>query len=251
MSSARLIAIVVALVLCASVGTSHAQSLTPDLELETGWYARIKTSMGRIVIRLLPAQAPQSVAHFAAYANGELEWMDPITGELRNDPLFDGVLVQKALAGQRFELGTRRKDGMSFPWRYVPEEGTGPVNFLRDYVVGMTQTDSGRIAAHQFFITSAPQPFLTPGYPCFGEVVHGREVIDMITKVRTYENNDRPIEEVVIEEVRAFTVGNAGELATPEPFWPVQQHLGMREGLRGRKLNPARAPKGDEADQKL
>jgi hypothetical protein len=39
-----------------------------------GWYARLDTDKGPIVAKLLPDQAPQSVAHFAALAQGRLEW---------------------------------------------------------------------------------------------------------------------------------------------------------------------------------
>lgn len=240
---------IVVAALAALVVPAFGASLAPDLELSPGWYARIDTSMGRIVIRLLPDQAPNSVAHFVAFANGELEWMDPITGEMSTAPLFDGVAVQKSLADQRFELGTRRSDGKSFPWRYVPEEGTGPVNFFRDYTVGMTQTDSGRIAAHQFFITAAPQPFLTPGYPCFGYVVDGKPVVREITNVTTYDN-DRPVEPITIERVRAFSVGSAGELPEIVEYWPKQEAFQMRgDRTRRHRLNPARAPKSEEDKQ--
>ena len=59
-----------------------AAGFVPAEGLAEGLYARIETSLGRIVARLLPEQAPQSVAHFAAMAEGQLEWFDMTTGVL-------------------------------------------------------------------------------------------------------------------------------------------------------------------------
>ena len=89
--------------------------------LPVGWYAVIDTSLGRILARLLPEQAPQAVAHFAALAEGRLEWNDPFTGKPRRDPYYDGVVIHRVAAGQRFEAGdptgTSRGGGSCSPRR--------------------------------------------------------------------------------------------------------------------------------------
>ena len=83
----------------------------PPEGLDEGWYARIETSMGRVIARMLPEQAPQSVAHFAALANGDLQWEDPVSGEKIRERYFDGVRVYRAEAGRRIEAGDISKSG--------------------------------------------------------------------------------------------------------------------------------------------
>ena len=60
--------------------------LSQGEELAPGWYARIDTSMGRIVVQLLPEQAPQAVAQFVALARGEVEAKGAFPQERCIDP---------------------------------------------------------------------------------------------------------------------------------------------------------------------
>jgi len=184
-----------------------------------GWYARIETSKGPIVAQLLPRQAPQSVAHFVALAEGDLEWVDPLTGERKKGRFYDGTRVHKALAGMRFETGDPTGTGRGGPALYVPEEGRGPVNFSVAGRLGMTRAPGSRISAHQFFVTASAQPFLNGFHPCFGVVIVGRDVVMEISAVKTYSNG-RPIEPVTIESVRIFTIGDPPPLAAPKPHQP-------------------------------
>jgi len=208
------------------VTDANDEPFLPPEGLADGWYARIETSKGRIIARLLPEQAPQSVAHFAAMAEGRLEWFDPITGELNKSPYYDGIKIHKALAGKRFEAGDPRGTGFTPAELYVPPEVEGPINFSRPGRLGMT-SDSGMISAVQFFATMSAQPWLNRHHPCFGEVVKGRTVIENISQVKTY-NNDRPIDPPVIELIRIFSVGNPDPLPEPERYWPQRRKLEQR-----------------------
>ena len=92
-------ALVVLLVACASLGVAEQQG-RPH-----GWYAVVETSMGSFTFRLLPEQAPQTVAHFAAFAQGRIEFVDPYTGNKKKVAYYDGVTVHKTKFAQRFEAG--------------------------------------------------------------------------------------------------------------------------------------------------
>lgn len=196
--------------------------------LERGWYAGFRTSMGDFLVRLLPEQSPQAVAHFAALAEGRLPWNDPVTGETKQGRYYDGLLVHKVEDGRRFESGDPTATGRGAPRYYVPAEGFGPVNFSRPFVVGMTRAPLGKISGVQFFVTSAPEPYLSPRHPCFGEVVGGREVVSAITGVQTNAVG-QPLEQILIESVVILAAGDPFPLPEPERYEPKVLEFGPRE----------------------
>ena len=206
----------------------------PPPSLRPGWYARLETTFGRIIIRLLPSQAPRSVAYFAALAEGTIEWTDSITGEVQTDPYYDGILVTKVLDARRFEAGDVRTDGKFAPTFFIPMEGGGPINFMKSYRAGMMVSGSGHQQGVSFFLTSSPDPMLSSQHPCFGEVVRGQRIIDQITGVRAY-NNDRPVEDVVIEKVRLFKVGDVPPLPEPVAYFPQPEQLRMSDRVAKEK----------------
>ena len=58
-------------------------------------------------------------------------------------------------------------------------------------------------ASSQFFICQEDCDFLDGQYAAFGNVVDGIDVVDKIADIRT-DYNDRPIDEVVIEDVQVI-----------------------------------------------
>lgn len=195
----------------------------PD-ELAEGWYARIDTERGSFVAQLLPEQAPQSVAHFAALAEGELTWVDPFTGEDTIGHYYDGVVIHKAIAGRRFETGDRTGTGRGAPPYYVAPEGQGPVNFHRAWRMGMTTSSRGRISGVVFFVTASALPWLTGRHPCFGKVIAGKDLIWSLTELKTL-SDDTPREPVLIEKVRVHKIGDPPPIPEPVPFYPEPQEL--------------------------
>lgn len=204
--------------------TTAESPIPPGLpeNLAPGWYTTIMTGKGRIVARLLPEQAPQTVAHFAALAEGRLEWTDPVSGETRKGHFFDGSSVHRAMAGKRFEAGDPTGTGHGGPDLYVPDEVEGVVNFHVAGRLGMTRAPGRRFSAYQFFATASAQPFLTGRFPCFGTVVEGRDVILEITQAKTYSNG-KPIEPIAIESVRIFALGDPPPLPEPEAYRPTRR----------------------------
>jgi len=195
--------------------------------LQDGWYARIDTDLGAMVARLLPEQAPQTVAYFAAAAEGTLSWVDPATGETRKQPYYDGMAIHLAVAGQRFEAGDPTGTGRGAPYVFVPPEFGGPVDFKKPGRLGMTRSSLGRISGVQFFATASALPWLDGYHPCFGEVVSGREVIWALSAVKTHTNG-RPLEPVRIREIRIHRVGNPPPLPEPVPYTPKPPAFGPK-----------------------
>ncbi len=194
--------------------------------LAEGWYAYIDTSFGVIVARLLPDQAPQSVAHFAALAEGRLGWPDPLTGETHKMPYYDGLRVTKAIAANRFEMGERTEVGRTTPPFYVPPEGGSPVDYSAPGRLGMIRSVMNRISGVKFFVTAGTVPSLN-GNPCFGLVVSGQHVVAAISEVKTYRNG-MPIDPVTVRRIRVRKVGNPPALPEPVPHVPTGEKFGPR-----------------------
>ncbi len=229
------------LVICALTVTAADESVgdfTPPEGLPDGWFARIDTSEGRIIARLLPVQAPQSVAHFAALAEGRLEWFDETSGQLQKYPYYDGVKVHRVAAGRLFEAG-RPGPGQIAPDLFVPQEGYGPVDFSHPGRLGMVR-EGGTNSGVKFFVTASGQPPLNGISPCFGIVVSGLDAVINISQTKAY-GNGRPIDPPVIERIRIFSVGEVAPLPEPESFTHQRPDPAMRQD----QTKPVATPEGE------
>ena len=232
MRRARAVAVAVAacglLCACASVAATPpskapaqkapAPASSLPAGLATGWYATIDTTMGPIVARLLPEQAPQAVAYFAALAEGRLPWPDLVTGEMQQGPYYDGIDIHRAVAANRFEAGDRTGTGRGAPLFYVPLE-RGPVDFSGPGRLGLTRSGGGRISAVVFFVTAAGTPWFNEQHPCFGTVVQGSDVVWAIAGSKT-EGSGKPLQPITIRTIRIEKVGDPPPLAQPVPYTP-------------------------------
>jgi len=71
--------------------------------------------------------------------------------------------------------------------------------FDRPYLLAMANAGPGTNGS-QFFITTAPTPWLNGRHTIFGEVIEGADVVDLISRVKT-GSQDRPVEDVTLESV--------------------------------------------------
>ncbi|HEX6851265.1 MAG TPA: peptidylprolyl isomerase [Candidatus Polarisedimenticolaceae bacterium] len=220
-------AVTLAFALAGAVPTASAGGELPE-GLPEGWYAILDTDAGAIVARLLPEQAPQSVAHLAAFAEGRLTWTDAFTGESVRRPYYDGLAIHRVVAGERFEAGDPTGTGRGAPPVWVPQEGDGSVNFSKAYRVGLTRTGQGRVNGAIFFVTAIPAPWLNRRHPCIGEIVAGREVVDRICARKT-DDGGRPLDKVTIRKVTVRAVGAPRPLPDPVPYDPPTPELQMRK----------------------
>ena len=56
------------------------------------------------------------------------------------------------------------------------------------------------LAGSQFFITTAPTPWLDGKHTVFGRVVRGMDICTQIEKVKT-DKNDKPLDEIRIQNI--------------------------------------------------
>ncbi len=98
----------------------------PALPQDPGEYAILYTSMGDIVCRLFPDEAPKAVANFAGLATGKKAWTDPATGRLVHRPLYSGTTFHRIIAGFMIQGGDPVGDGSGNPgYTFEDEVGSG------------------------------------------------------------------------------------------------------------------------------
>jgi peptidyl-prolyl cis-trans isomerase A (cyclophilin A) len=200
----------------AGAGNPPPAAVAPPLP--EGWYADVETSLGTFTIRLFVDQAPQTVADFAAFARGTMEFVDAFTGERVKRPFYDGLKIHSVHYMERFEAGDPTGTSRGAPPVWVPKEN-GPFGFSHPYRVGMTAAALKRISGVLFFVSAVSAPYLDTSHNCFGEVVVGKDTVDRIVRVRTDENKV-PIDPVTIEHIRIRSVGNPPPIPEPRPYRP-------------------------------
>jgi peptidyl-prolyl cis-trans isomerase A (cyclophilin A) len=145
-------------------------------------YATFQTSMGTIVVKLLPEKAPVTVANFVGLAEGTKEWTDPRSGQKQaGKPLYDGTMFHRVIPDFMIQGGDPLGTGTGGPG-YKFQDEIGPDNkFTKPGLLAMANAGPGTNGS-QFFITEIATPWLDKGHTIFGEVVKGVELIPKITR---------------------------------------------------------------------
>jgi peptidyl-prolyl cis-trans isomerase A (cyclophilin A) len=172
--------------------------------------ATLRTNRGTVVVRLLPDHAPKTVRNFVELAEGGREWTDPNTGKKAATKLYDGTIFHRVIPDFMIQGGDPLGTGTGGPGYKFADEIHPDLVFNRPYLLAMANAGPGTNGS-QFFITTAPTPWLTGKHTIFGEVVSGSEVVDAISKMQT-GRNDRPVDDVVLESV---TIERDGDSAAP------------------------------------
>jgi peptidyl-prolyl cis-trans isomerase A (cyclophilin A) len=145
-------------------------------------YATFQTSMGTIVVKLLPEKAPVTVANFVGLAEGTKEWTDPRSGQKQaGKPLYDGTMFHRVIPDFMIQGGDPLGTGTGGPG-YKFQDEIGPDNkFTKPGLLAMANAGPGTNGS-QFFITEIATPWLDKGHTIFGEVVKGVELVPKITR---------------------------------------------------------------------
>ncbi len=157
-------------------------------------HATFKTSLGDIVVKLLPDKAPKTVENFVALAEGTKEWTDPRSGQKVKKPLYDGTVFHRVIPDFMIQGGDPLGTGTGGPgYRFADE--IGPDNkFSRPGLLAMANAGPNTNGS-QFFITEVPTPHLDRGHTIFGEVVKGQ---DLVPRIARAGNATGKLERVVI-----------------------------------------------------
>ena len=167
--------------------------------MQPGTYAKFDTSEGQFTIRLFDKEAPNTVANFVGLAEGSKEWRDPVSGERKKAPFYDGVIFHRVINGFMIQGGDRLGQGTGGPGYTFGDEFNAKLRHDRAGILSMANAGPNTNGS-QFFITLGPTPHLDNRHSVFGEVVEGMDVVQRIGQVRTGPR-DRPIKDVVINSV--------------------------------------------------
>jgi len=176
-------------------------------QLGDGIYAEFDTNMGSFTARLDYALAPRTVASFVGLVEGSVAWMDEATGQVRNDPYFDGIKVNRIADLPSRIIQTGSQNGTN--------SGGGPGYTFRDEfhpglrhdkpgIISMANSGLNSNGTQHFFILG-PTPHLDDKHNVFGEVISGLNVLTNIGNVAL--NGSIPVEDVVFEQVRIVRIG--------------------------------------------
>jgi peptidyl-prolyl cis-trans isomerase B (cyclophilin B) len=135
----------------------------------TGHYATIETSRGKIVVELYPAVAPKTVANFE---------------KLSKDGFYNNLTFHRVEPGFVVQGGDPQGTGMGGPGYEIPAEISPTEKHLRG-TIAMARTGDQvnperKSSGSQFYICLAPASFLDGQYTLFGAVVEGMNVVDKI-----------------------------------------------------------------------
>ena len=157
-------------------------------------FATFKTSMGDIVVKLMPEKAPKTVENFLGLAEGTKEWKDPRSGQTVKKPLYDGTVFHRVIPQFMIQGGDPLGTGTGGPGYKFADE-IGPDNkFTKPGLLAMANAGPNTNGS-QFFITEVPTPWLDRGHTIFGEVVKG---FDLVPKIAAAGNAKVKLDQVVI-----------------------------------------------------
>jgi peptidyl-prolyl cis-trans isomerase B (cyclophilin B) len=145
----------------------------------------IETNFGKILFKLLPELAPETVRNFE---------------KLSKEGFYDETLFHRVIPGFMIQGGDpNTKTDNKGSW------GTGGPGYnlkaefssrshLRG-IVSMARSQDPDSAGSQFFIVTADSTFLDRQYTVFGEVTEGMDIADKIVNLEK-DGNDCPLEKV-------------------------------------------------------
>ncbi|MFA6636353.1 MAG: peptidylprolyl isomerase [Candidatus Omnitrophota bacterium] len=150
----------------------------------------LETTQGNIEIALIPEIAPKACENFT---------------ELAEEGYYDGTVFHRVINGFMIQGGdpTGTGRGGTSKWGApFEDEVVQSVTFDRAGILAMANSGPNSNGS-QFFITTAPAPWLNMKHTIFGEVVGGEDVVKKIETVPV-GGGDRPVEDQRI--IKAYAV---------------------------------------------
>lgn len=161
--------------------------------------AVIETTYGNIVLEFMPDAAPKNVANFK---------------KLARENFYVGTKFHKLVKISGKLIGIQGGDpntisGDPSTWGFgqpgqprVQGEFSKTLRHDRGIVSAVRNPNDPDSATSQFIICASPIPAWDGQYSIFAKVIDGMNVVDLISRAPTIGGGDRPLDPVVIKNVR-------------------------------------------------
>ena len=170
------------------------------------YFANIKTSMGKIKVRLFADKAPRSVINFVELARGEKEFQDARTSKKTRRPFYSGLLFHRVIKGFLIQTGCPFGNGRGGPGYTMPDEVAPDMVFDRPGLMAMANLRDARgaiikdTAGSQFFITLREAHELDGKMTIIGEVTEGMPTVQKIAAIKTGPT-ERPLTRIYLHSI--------------------------------------------------
>ena len=172
-------------------------------DLDDGMYAEFKTNKGSFVAELYYKATPMTVASFVSLAEGDSKMVED---DYKDKKFYNGLTFHRIIKDFMIQGGDPAGTGSGGPGYKFPNEIVDSLHHDSKGVLSMANSGPDTNGS-QFFITLKETPWLDGLHTIFGKVVKGQEIVDQIGSVETGPG-DKPLEPVVIEEVKNIRKGS-------------------------------------------
>lgn len=173
-------------------------------ELADGVYAEFNTNKGTFVAKLYADATPLTVANFIALAEGTNEMVD---STYAGKKFYNGLTFHRVMADFMIQGGDPLASGQGGPGYRFPDEFVDSLKHDGPGILSMANYGPGGTNGSQFFVTLVPTPWLDGRHSIFGEIVIGQDVVETIGVVETTKPGDKPVEDVIMNEVNIIRKG--------------------------------------------
>jgi peptidylprolyl isomerase len=175
-------------------------------DLEDGIYAEFITNKGVMVAKLNYETTPITVANFVSLAEGENTMVDK---KFKKKKFYNGIIFHRVIDKFMIQGGDPTGTGSGDAGYKFMDEFSPDLKHDKPGILSMANSGANTNGS-QFFITEVPKPNLDNRHSVFGELVIGLDVQDSISNVEV-DRNDKPIEDVIIEELNIIRKGKAAK----------------------------------------
>lgn len=186
------------------LGIAFAFASCQSKDTKDGLFAKIETNKGTMEIELYYKLTPVTVANFVSLAEG--------TNTLVSDPsikgkkYYNGTVFHRVIKDFMIQGGDRTATGSGTPGYEFDDEFVDSLVFDKKGILAMANAGPSTNGS-QFFITQVPTTWLNHKHTIFGRVIKGENVIDTIANSQTNPANDKPVSDVVINDIKIIRVG--------------------------------------------
>jgi len=144
-----------------------------------------KTNRGNFRIELFKNKVPITVGNFI---------------KLINEGFYDDLIFHRVISNFMIQSGCPHGTGRGGPGYSIRDEFNPSLKHDSSGILSMANAGP-KTGGSQFFITTAPTPWLDGKHSVFGKVIEGINIVEEISKVDT-DRNDKPLQNIVINTIK-------------------------------------------------